>query len=160
MVSSRPSRSYTSSRPSCSTWSPAGPCNPPSQGASRVPEGVARLPVGSVVRHSTVFGITWTPLQSSSIPGPLQRAHLRQILVDEPHCHRTLAHGRSHPLDRPAAHIAHGEDAGQSALEVSLAPSARPSLVSDRAQATPRHTATRAPCSNPTTTMVRGTRYR
>jgi hypothetical protein len=32
--------------------------------------------------------------------------------------------------------------------------------VSDHDQATPGHTATRASCSNPTTTMARGTRYR
>jgi hypothetical protein len=50
-------------------------------------------------------------------PSPLQRAHLRQVLVNEAHCHRAFPYGRSHPLDRLAAHIAHGEDTGQTALK-------------------------------------------
>jgi hypothetical protein len=50
-------------------------------------------------------------------PTALRRAHLCQVLVNEAHCHRALPYGRSHPLDRPAAHIAHGEDAGLTALE-------------------------------------------
>jgi hypothetical protein len=48
---------------------------------------------------------------------PLRRAHLCQVLVNEAHCHRALPYGRSHPLDRSAAHIADGEDAGLTALE-------------------------------------------
>jgi hypothetical protein len=50
-------------------------------------------------------------------PSPLECAHLRQVLVNEAHCHRAFPYGRSYPLDRPAAHIAHGEDAWQTALE-------------------------------------------
>lgn len=40
-----------------------------------------------------------------------------EVLVHELHRDRAVGHGRDHPLDRVAAHVPRGEDAGQRGLE-------------------------------------------
>src|SRR6185312_4511793 len=42
---------------------------------------------------------------------------LAQILMDELHCHRSFAHSRCNALDRPVAHVTHGENPGYVRLQ-------------------------------------------
>jgi hypothetical protein len=83
-----------------------------------------------------------------------------------PYCQRerTIAHGRRPPAIRTAKNRANGCIRERSpGIPGALRVAARyplAHLCRDRAQATTGYTATRAPCSSPTTTMGRGTRCR
>src|SRR5215213_3080312 len=44
-------------------------------------------------------------------------AGIGQVLMDQPHCHRALAHRGGAPLDRAAAHVTRGEDSRHASLQ-------------------------------------------
>src|SRR5258708_40360495 len=56
-------------------------------------------------------------------------AYLRQPPMDERHGHRSLADGRCAAFDRPAAHVARGEDTRQIGLQRQRLPGQRPAGV-------------------------------
>src|SRR5215204_3794742 len=44
-------------------------------------------------------------------------AGIGQVLMDQPHCHRALAHRRGAPLDRAAAHVTRREYSWHASLQ-------------------------------------------
>ncbi len=45
------------------------------------------------------------------------RSGIGQVLMDQPHRHRTLAYGKRDPLDRATAHVARREDPREAQLQ-------------------------------------------
>src|SRR5919107_2044283 len=52
------------------------------------------------------------------------RAGIGQVLMDQPHCHRALAHRGGAPLDRAAAHVTRGEYSRHASLQEKRLPRA------------------------------------